>query len=151
MGTQLGQVPLHVSGLILHGAFCYQVKQSLSDYHGSFMLIRGSAGSFKCKIRWLHISLDLHNHAHNEVASVWVFLGGAWGWRPAISNIYLLSICVQIIGIFCCKTAEKIKKIKKKRFSGPLAVTFGTNEVVRENAEKRNFRIVRDTRRSQKH
>ena len=78
------------------------------------MLIRGSAGSFKCKIRWLHISLDLHNHAHNEVASVWVFLGGAGSWSPGISNIYLLSICVQRIGIFCCKTAEKIKKIKKK-------------------------------------
>ena len=89
------------------------------------MLIRGSAGSFKCKIHWLHISLDLHNHAHNEVALVWVFLGGAGSWCPGISNIYLLSICVQRIGIFCCKTAEKIKKIKKK-ISGPLAVTFGT-------------------------
>ena len=83
------------------------------------MLIRGSAGSFKCKIHWLHISLDLHNHAHNEVASVWVFLGGAGNWRPGISNIYLLSICVQRIGIFCCKTAEKIKKIKKKIFRPP--------------------------------
>ena len=110
MGTYLGQVPLHVSGLILHGAFWYLVKQSLSDYYGSFMLIRGSAGSFKCKIRWLHISLDLHNHAHNEVASVWLFLGGAGSWHPGISNI-LLSICVQKIGIFCCKIAEKIKKI----------------------------------------
>ena len=30
-------------------------SQSLSDYYGSFMLIRGSAGSFKCKICWLHI------------------------------------------------------------------------------------------------
>ena len=83
------------------------------------MLIRGSAGSFKYKCCWLHISLDLHNHAHNEVASVWVFLGGAGGWRPGISNIYLLFICVQIIGIFWCKTAEKIKKIKKKNFPAP--------------------------------
>ena len=30
-------------------AFWYQVKQSLSDYYRSFMLIRGSTGSFKCK------------------------------------------------------------------------------------------------------
>ena len=83
------------------------------------MLIRGSAGSFKCKIRWFHISLDLHNHAHNEVDSGWVFLGGAGGLHPGISNIYLLSICVQIFGIICCKTAEKIKKIKNKNFLAP--------------------------------
>ena len=53
--------------------------------------------------------------------------------------------------MFCCKTTEKIKKIIKKKISGPLAVTFGTNEVVREYAKKRNFHIVWDTRRSQKH
>ena len=107
------------------------------------MLIRGFAGSFKCKIHWLHISLDLHNHAHNEVTSVWVFLGGAGGWRPGISNIYLLSICVQIIGIFCCKTAEKIKKIKKKIFWPPGG--HFQNYLVWEYTKKHNFRIVWDT------
>ena len=113
------------------------------------MLIRGSTGSFKCKIRWLHISLDLHNHAHNEVASVWVFLGGAGGLRPGISNIKLLSTCVQIIGIFCCKTAEKIKKIKNKKFWPPGGPFW--KYLVWEYAKKRNFHIVRDTWRSQKH
>ena len=66
-----------------------------------------------------HNSLDLHNHAHNEVASVWVFLGVAGGWHPGISNILLFSICVQIIGMTCCKTTEKIKKIKKEIFRPP--------------------------------
>ena len=82
------------------------------------MLIRGSAGSFKCKIHWLHISLDLHNHAHNEVASVWVFLGGAGSWRPDISNIYLLSVCKEL-EFFVAKPLRKSRKLKKKNFQPP--------------------------------
>ena len=72
------------------------------------MLIRGSAGSFKCKIRWLHISLDLHNHAHNEVASVWVFLGGA-GAQAYQTYIYCLSVCKEL-DFFVAKLLRKSRK-----------------------------------------
>ena len=41
-------VPLHVSGLIVHGSFSNQFKQGLGDYYRCFMLIRRVAGSFKC-------------------------------------------------------------------------------------------------------
>ena len=77
------------------------------------------------------------------------FWGGAGGWCPGISNIYLLSICVQIIEIFCCKTAEKIKKIKKKIYRPPGGHFW--NYLVWEYVKKCNFHIVRDMRQSHKH
>ena len=54
MGTYMVHVPLNVSGLILHGAFWNQVKQSVSDYYGCFMLIRGVLGHLSAIFEYLN-------------------------------------------------------------------------------------------------
>ena len=48
MGTYMVHVPLHVSGLILHGAFQTKFLGILYHKLSTFMLIRRDAGSFKC-------------------------------------------------------------------------------------------------------
>ena len=62
---------------------------------------------------------------------------------------YCLSVC-KYLELFVAKLLRKSRKFLKK-FSGPLVVTFGTNEVVQEYTKKHNFRIVWDKWRSQKH
>ena len=48
MGAYMVHVPLHVFGLILHGAFQTKFLGILYHKLSTFMVIRRSAGSFKC-------------------------------------------------------------------------------------------------------
>ena len=48
MGAYMVHVPLHISGLILHGAFQTKFLGILYHKLSTFMVIRRCAGSFKC-------------------------------------------------------------------------------------------------------
>ena len=63
-------VPLHVSGLILHGSFSNQFKQGLGDYYGCFMLIRRGTGSLKCNFQIFEI---LGNYLSWLGAIIWYY------------------------------------------------------------------------------
>ena len=55
MGTYMVHVPLHVSGLILHGAFQTKFLGILYHKLSTFMIIRRGAGSFKCHFQIFEI------------------------------------------------------------------------------------------------
>ena len=55
MGAYMLHVPLHVSGLILHGAFQTKFLGILYHILSTFMLIRRGTGSFKCYFRIFEI------------------------------------------------------------------------------------------------
>ena len=51
IGTYMVHVPLHVSGLILNGAFQTKFLGILYHKLSTFMVMRRGAGSFKCYFR----------------------------------------------------------------------------------------------------
>ena len=55
MGTYMVHVPLHVSGLILHGALQTKFLGILYHKLSTFMVIRRSAGCFKCDFQIFEI------------------------------------------------------------------------------------------------
>ena len=61
MSAYMLHVLLHVSGLILHGAFQTKFLGILYDKLSTFMVIRRGAGSFKCYFRIFEI---LENFYH---------------------------------------------------------------------------------------
>ena len=68
MGTYMVHVPLHVSGLILHGAFQTKFLGILYHKLSTFMVIRRSAGCFKCDFQIFEI---LGNYFIMTMAPLW--------------------------------------------------------------------------------
>ena len=86
MDTCMVHVPLHVSGLILHGSFSNQFKQGLGDYYGCFMLIRRALGHLSAIFKYLKYMKIFHH-----------------GWAPyygimvrAFTSISLLSVGISL-------------------------------------------------------
>ena len=68
MGAYMVHVPLHVSGLILHGAFQTKFLGILYHKLSTFMVIRRSAGCLKCDFRIFEI---LGNYFIMTMAPLW--------------------------------------------------------------------------------
>ena len=81
MGTYMVHVPLHVSGLILHGTLQTKFLGILYHKLSTFMLIRRSAGCFKCDFQIFGI---LGNYLSWLGAILWCF---GEGFPPDFSVI----------------------------------------------------------------
>ena len=92
MGTYMVHVPLHVSGLILHGSFSNQFKQGLGDYYGCFMLIRRGAGSFKCYFQIFEILGNFFIMVGCHIMVLW------WGLSPRFLSYQLESYQILLTG-----------------------------------------------------
>ena len=95
MGTYMVQVPLHISGLILHGAFQTKFLGILYHKLWTFMVIRRGAGSLKCHFRilenffimiWRHAMVLCWGHAPRFLCYQLDFLLDFFYWRKVLSG-----------------------------------------------------------------